>query len=56
MIKGTISTNAAGSFKPQITFTAAPGASQVYSVKLGSYFKIWPIGAAGSDSSAGTWA
>lgn len=55
IVKGTISTNAAGSLKPQITFTAAPGSSQVYAVKSGSYFKIWPIGSAGSNSSAGTW-
>ena len=56
LIKGTISINAAGTLKPQITFSAAPGSAQVYSVQLGSFFKIWPIGTAGSDSSAGTWA
>ena len=56
VIKGTISINAAGTLKPQVTFSTAPGASQVYSTRLGSFFKIWPIGAAGSNSSAGTWA
>ena len=56
LIKGTISINAAGTLKPQITFSTAPGSTQVYSVQLGSFFKIWPIGTAGSDSSAGTWA
>jgi len=56
VIKGTISVNAAGTLKPQVTFSTAPGSTQVYSTQLGSFFKIWPIGAAGSNSSAGTWA
>jgi hypothetical protein len=56
LIKGTISVNAAGTLKPQVTFSTAPGSAQVYSVLLGSFFKIWPIGTAGSNSSAGTWA
>lgn len=56
LIKGTISVNAAGTLKPQVTFSSAPGSTQVYSVLVGSFFKIWPIGTAGSNSSAGTWA
>lgn len=56
LIKGTISVNAAGTLTPQVTFSTAPGSSQIYSVRLGSFFKIWPIGTAGSNNSAGTWA
>lgn len=55
LIRGTISINAAGILKPQITFSAAPGSGSFYTVKLGSFFKIRRVGASGSNTSIGTW-
>lgn len=52
--KGTVSINAAGSFIPQYTLSAAPGGA--YSTVAGSYFKIYPIGTSGANISVGTWA
>lgn len=52
-IKGTVNINAAGTFIPQYTLSAAPGGA--YSTQIGSYMKIAPIGAAGVISQ-GTWA
>lgn len=52
-IKGTISVNAAGTFIPQYTLSAAPGGA--YTAQIGSYMKIAPIGAAGVISQ-GAWA
>ena len=54
LLKGTVSVNAAGSFIPQYTLSAAPGGA--YSTVSGSYFKINPLGASGSNISVGTWA
>lgn len=53
-IKGTVSANTGGTFIPQYSLSAAPGGA--YSTVAGSYFAIWPIGAAGSNVSIGTWA
>ena len=53
-IFGTVSINAGGTFIPQYTLSAAPGGA--YSTTAGSYFKIYPIGASGSNISVGTWA
>lgn len=50
---GTISVNAAGTFIPQYQLSAAPGGA--YSTIAGSYIRLTPIGAAGSNSSQGTW-
>ena len=51
-LNGTLSVNAGGTFIPQLTTSAAVGP---YSTVAGSYFKLKPIGAAGSNSSQGTW-
>lgn len=52
--KGTISVASGGTFIPQYSLSAAPGGA--YSTLAGSYFAIWPIGAAGSNISIGSWA
>ena len=52
-IKGTVSINTGGTFIPQYSLSAAPGGA--YTTQLGSYFAIYPIGAAGSNTSVGTW-
>jgi len=53
-LKGTVSVNAGGTFIPQYTLSAAPGGA--YTTAQGSYFKISPLGASGSNTSIGTWA
>ena len=53
-IEGTISVNAGGTFIPQYSLSAAPGGA--YTTQPGSYFLIYPIGAAGANTSVGTWA
>jgi hypothetical protein len=52
-ISGTVSVNAGGTFIPQYQLSAAGGA---YTVNIGSYITFTPIGAAGANSSLGTWA
>jgi hypothetical protein len=54
LIKGTVSIDASGTFIPQYRLSAAPGGA--YTTIAGSYFAIWPIGAAGSSTSVGPWA
>lgn len=54
ILRGTVSINAGGTFIPQYTLSAAPGGA--YTNKAGSYFAIWPIGAAGANISVGPWA
>lgn len=51
---GTVSVNAGGTFIPQYQLSAAPGGA--YSTVAGSFFAIWPIGAAGANTSVGPWA
>ena len=53
-ISGTVSINAGGTFIPQYTLSAGPGGA--YVTRQGSYFAIWPIGAAGANTSVGPWA
>jgi hypothetical protein len=53
-LTGTVSINAGGTFIPQYTLSAAPGGA--YTTLAGSYFAIWPIGAAGANTSVGPWA
>jgi len=53
-LRGTVSINAGGTFIPQYTLSAAPGGA--YSTVAGSYFSIYPIGSAGSNTNVGTWA
>lgn len=53
-ICGTVAIGTGGSINPQIQFnTAAPGAGST--VALGAWFRIFPIGATGSNVSIGTW-
>lgn len=52
-ISGTVSVSAGGTFIPQYTLSAAPGGA--YSTSAGSYFLIYPIGVAGSNTSIGIW-
>jgi hypothetical protein len=51
-LTGTVSINAAGTLIPQFTTNTI---NIVYDTKAGSFMKLWPIGSAGSNSSAGTW-
>jgi hypothetical protein len=51
---GTVSINAGGTFIPQYTLSAAPGGA--YTVQISSYINIYPIGAAGANTSVGAWA
>ena len=51
---GTVSVNAGGTFIPQYTLSAAPGGA--YTVQIGSYINIYPVGASGSNVSVGSWA
>lgn len=52
-ITGTVSINAGGTFIPQYSQSANGGTT---TNQAGSYFRIYPIGAAGSNTSVGTWA
>jgi hypothetical protein len=54
VIKGTVSINAGGTFIPQYTLSAAPGGA--YSTQAGSYIRIAPVSASGSNTSVGAWA
>ena len=51
-LSGTVSINAGGTFIPQYTTSTGTGA---YTTQAGSYIRFVPIGAAGSNSSQGTW-
>jgi hypothetical protein len=51
---GTVSINSGGTFIPQYQLSAAPGGA--YTVALGAYFRIYPVGAAGANTAVGTWA
>jgi hypothetical protein len=51
--KGTVSINAGGTFIPQYTCSAAPGAT--YSTLAGSFIKINPLSASGAATNVGTW-
>jgi hypothetical protein len=53
-LRGTVSVNAGGTFIPQIQ--TSTGAAGTLLVKAGSYFKISPLAASGSNVSIGTWA
>lgn len=53
-LNGTVSINAAGTFIPQLTFSAAPAG--VSTVVLGSYFQIYPLGPGNGNLSIGNWA
>lgn len=51
---GTVSVGSTGTLIPQYSLSAAPGGA--YSTSAGSYFSIYPVGAAGNNTSIGTWA
>jgi len=52
-MKGTVSINAGGTFIPQYTTSVSVGP---YTTAIGSYFKLSPMSASGSNTSIGTWA
>lgn len=54
VIKGTVSINGGGTLIPQYTLSAAPGGA--YTTAAGSYIKISPLSASGSNTSIGSWA
>ena len=54
LVRGTVSVNAGGAFTPQYQLSATPGGA--YTALAGSSFAIWPIGAAGANTSVGPWA
>lgn len=54
IIRGTVSINTGGTFIPQYQLSAAPGGA--YTTLAGSYLRITPLGAAGSNINIGTWA
>ena len=54
LVKGTVSVNAAGTFIPQYTLSAAPGGA--YTTQIGSYIKISPLAASGANVNIGSWA
>ena len=51
---GTLSVANGGTFIPRYRMSAAPGGA--YSTLAGSCMAIWPIGAAGANTSVGSWA
>lgn len=52
-LSGTVSVNAAGTFTPQYTLSAAPGGA--YSTEVGSIMTIARIGQASANVSVGAW-
>lgn len=52
-VSGTVSVNAAGTLIPAYTLSVAPGGA--YGAQIGSYFNIYPISAAGSNTVIGSW-
>jgi hypothetical protein len=52
-LQGTVSVNAAGTFVPSYFLSAAPGGA--YTTNAGTYFNIYPVGAAGANTSVGAW-
>jgi hypothetical protein len=52
-VSGFVSVDAGGTFNPQYQLSAAPGGA--YTTAIGSSFKIWPIGASGSNVVVGAW-
>jgi hypothetical protein len=53
-LQGNFDTGSATTFTPNYTLSAAPGGA--YTTQVGTYFAIWPIGAAGANTSVGPWA
>ncbi len=53
LVRGQMSVSVSGSFIPQYTLSAAPGGA--YTTQIGSYFKLSPLAASGSNVNIGTW-
>ena len=53
--RGTMSVNAAGTLTPQYQLSNTLSAGNEYSMKAGSYFRIFPLGASGSNTTIGSW-
>ena len=53
-LDGTVSTNATGTFIPQLTFSAAPGGTST--VVQGAYFQITALQGGNGNVNIGTWA
>lgn len=53
-INGTVSTNAGGTFIPQLTFSAAPAGTST--VTTGAYFQITALQGGNGNVNIGTWA
>lgn len=53
-LTGIININAAGTFIPQYTLSAAPGSA--YTTAAGSYFLIYPVATGTANVAIGTWA
>lgn len=53
-VHGIVSCNAAGTFIPQYSLSAAPGGA--YTTDANSFMRIAPIGASGANTNIGTWA
>jgi hypothetical protein len=53
-LAGLVSINNGGTLIPQYSLSAAPGGA--YTVLAGSWIEIYPVSAAGSNVSIGTWA
>ena len=51
---GTLSIASGGTFLPRYRMSTAPGGA--YTTMAGSNIAIWPIGAAGANTSVGSWA
>lgn len=54
VFRGTVSVNTGGTFIPQYSLSSTPGGG--YTTQPGSYMLIYPIGAAGANTSVGSWA
>jgi hypothetical protein len=53
LLKGTVSVNAGGTFIPQYKTSVAVGP---YTMAIGTYFKLSPLGASGANTNIGGWA
>jgi hypothetical protein len=51
--KGTISVDVGGHLMPMYQLSSSP--SNAHVMKTGSFFSIWPLGAAGANTSIGDW-
>jgi hypothetical protein len=54
LTKGTVSIATGGTFNPYYQLSGAPGTG--YTTAAGSYYRIYPLGASGSNISQGSWA